>query len=408
MLSLVFLLVPAYNTCQIMGTVGAVMTQSEQVVLYLVRKALFGTEELFPPNIEWKDVFQEAQVQSVVGLTAKVLPDDMPLSIKSEWETLALSQLKDAIRNWNAQDALHLLLTQNGIPYVILKGAAAAMLYPNPFSRAMGDIDFLVPPEHFEQTKALLAENGYQTNHEDSDRHIAYSKKGVSYELHYKFSYRDLDIENILQAMIPHAELHETGGHSFYTLPTRENGLVLLAHLWNHLHTGIGLRQVIDWMMYVHTYVTDVFWNTQFSNLAEQVGLKKTAITATRMCQKYFLLPDQITWCASADESLADKMMKMVVEYGNFGRKQVNQGEAERKAKTALSGASRIGLFRQLQNRGEVNWKAYHKHHWLKPFAWLYQLFRYAVLWLIKPKKQKLSSILRQQSETNDLFEQLK
>lgn len=384
------------------------MKQAEQAILDLVRKALFGAEVVFPSSIEWSDVLQEAQVQSVVGLTVKALPDDIPLSVKKEWETLALSQLASTLRYWNVQDELHLLLTQNNIPYVILKGAAAAMLYPDPFSRAMGDIDFLVPREHFEQAKALLAENGYHTSHEDSERHIAYSKNGVSYELHYRFSYRDLDMEDTLQAMIPLAKLQEIAGHRFFTLPVRENGLVLLAHLWNHLHTGIGLRQVIDWMMYVHTNLTDDFWSTQFSDMAKQVGLEKTAITATYMCRKYFLLSDQITWCLSADESLADRMMKMVLEYGNFGRKQLPQSEAERKAQTALSGVSRIGLFRQLQSRGEVNWKAYHKHPWLKPFAWLYQLFRYAVLWLIKPKKHKLSSLLRKQCETNELFEKLK
>ena len=384
------------------------MKQADQVILYLVCKALFGTEVFFPSSIEWSDVLQEAQAQSVVGLTVKALPDGVPLSVKNEWETLALSQLANTLRYWNAQDELHRLLTQNNIPYVILKGAAAAMLYPNPFSRAMGDIDFLVPPGHFEQAKALLVENGYQSSHEDSERHIAYSKNGVSYELHYKFSYRDLDMEDKLQVMIPLAELHETAGHKFFTLPVRENGLVLLAHLWNHLHTGIGLRQVIDWMMYVHTNVTDDFWSTQFSDIAKQVGLEKAAITATCMCQKYFLLTDPITWCVSSNERLADKMMKMVLEYGNFGRKQKSQSEAEKKAQTALSGVSRIGFFRHLQNRGEANWKAYHKHQWLKPFAWLYQLFRYAVLWLIKPKKHKFSSILRKQSEINDLFEQLK
>ena len=151
------------------------MKQAEQAILDLVRKALFGAEVVFPPSIEWSDVLQEAQVQSIVGLTVKALPDDIPLSVKNEWETLALSQLAGTLRYWNAQDELHLLLTQNNIPYVILKGAAAAMLYPDPFSRAMGDIDFLVPPEHFEQAKALLTENGYRTSHEDTDRHIAYS-----------------------------------------------------------------------------------------------------------------------------------------------------------------------------------------------------------------------------------------
>ena len=38
----------------------------------------------------------------------------------------------------------------------------------------------------------------------------------------------------------------------------------------------------------------------------------------------------------------------------------------------------RKGLFKSLQTSGEYNWKAYHKHKWLKPFAWAFQIGRYA------------------------------
>ena len=79
------------------------MKQAEQTILDPVRKALFGAEVVFPSSIEWSDVLQEAQVQSVVGLTVKALPDDIPLSVKNEWETLALSQLAGTLRYWNAQ-----------------------------------------------------------------------------------------------------------------------------------------------------------------------------------------------------------------------------------------------------------------------------------------------------------------
>ena len=37
----------------------------------------------------------------------------------------------------------------------------------------------------------------------------------------------------------------------------------------------------------------------------------------------------------------------------------------------------REGLFRYLQRAGEHNWKAYHRHPGVRPFCWLYQVFRY-------------------------------
>lgn len=367
---------------------------------------MFGYEETFPSDTDWDAVLQEAKAQSIVGITSKALPSDVPSSVLLEWNKLAYAQLANTIRYWKAQDELHQLLTENSISYVILKGAAAAMLYPDPFSRAMGDIDFLVASDQFDRAKELLEGNGYKICHEGNDRHICFSKDRVSYELHRRFSYDDLDMEDILQAAIPHAELHQAAGHEFCTFPARENGLVLLAHLWNHLHTGVGLRQVLDWMLFVKGYATDEFWNTQFFDLAKQCHLEKTAIVAACMCRKYFKLPVHITWCHSAEEELCDELMETVLEYGNFGRK-VSNNKAEVKAQIALTGFSRYGIFRHLQNRGEINWTAYHSHPWLRPFAWLYQLFRYVVLWLTSPKNQKITSLIQKETKTNNLLKRL-
>ena len=47
----------------------------------------------------------------------------------------------------------------------------------------------------------------------------------------------------------------------------------------------------------------------------------------------------------------------------------------QRKAEKYQDG---IRIQEDLQTAGEYNWKAFHKHKWLKPFAWAYQIGRYA------------------------------
>ncbi len=39
---------------------------------------------------------------------------------------------------------------------------------------------------------------------------------------------------------------------------------------------------------------------------------------------------------------------------------------------------ARLGLEKDFDDASEYNWVAYRKHHWLQPFCWLYQIFRYA------------------------------
>ena len=65
----------------------------------------------------------------------------------------------------NAHTAIHTLMTQNGIPYVMLKGAASAYYYPQTFLRSMGDVDFYVPFEYREAAIDLALRSLRETRH---------------------------------------------------------------------------------------------------------------------------------------------------------------------------------------------------------------------------------------------------
>ena len=65
---------------------------------------------------------------------------------------------------------------------MILKGAAAAVYYPDPAGRAMGDVDFLVPRERYEDALHLMTEQGYR-QFSEGERHAEFMKDGVEFEL---------------------------------------------------------------------------------------------------------------------------------------------------------------------------------------------------------------------------------
>ena len=271
----------------------------------------------------------------------------------------------------------------------------------------MGDIDFLVLPEQFDHTKEILLANGYEADGEQDYRHSVFCRNGITYELHRQFSYRDLNMEEELLAGLSHAELQTVNGHAFYSLPDTENGLVLLGHLWNHLHTGVGLRQVIDWMLYVHQCLDEEAWKAGFSARAEKLGLKKLAVHAAHMCQMYLGLPDSYCWYAEADEDLCSELFAKVIHDGNFGRKNQYSNADSQKVLGVLSDFHRYGLFRQLQSRGEANWSLYQRHPRLRPFAWLYQLVRYPVLWFRSKKAKNLFTLIKHDNDTQSLLEKL-
>ena len=186
-------------------------------------------------------------------------------------------------------------------------------------------------------------------------------------------------------------------------LPKLVNGLVLLGHMVQHLKSGLGLRQVIDWMLYVDRELNDAFWNQAFETAAKDVGLNTVAIVITRMCQIYLGLSERIQWCQNADADLCAELMENLLSSGNFDRKR-GKGSA---VESVTSNITRIGLFRYLQTAGEYNWKAYHKHKWLRPFAWLYQIGRYAKQGFQAKRGGQLSEDIARGRQRSELLKQL-
>ena len=346
------------------------MTTEQSALLKLISQSQFG----IPADIDWDTIdtdalYKEASLQAVLGLIAPLIPED---HADDKWKTATLQQESNYIRYCFTQDELKNILDSNDIPFVILKGNAAAIGYKEPMRRAMGDIDFLVPQDKFEQARQALNNNGYTEDH-DGERHLVFKKGGKSFELHRRFSH-EIDIEDYVIGGMNNAVQADIDGHEFPMLPMLPNGLVLLDHMRNHLRSGLGLRQVIDWMMYVHRNLDDAFWNSEFGPIAHDKGLDTLAITATRMCEIYLELPSTHTWCSKADEDTCRQLLEILFISGNFGRKN-GRGSAVESVSTRIK---QNGLFPWLQYTGEKNWEAYHKHHWLKPFCWCYQICRYA------------------------------
>ena len=349
------------------------MTNEERVLLELLKASLFGGAPELPAEVDWPAVRAEAGNQTVLGIAAQAVPREN----YALWKRDERAVVSNSAQKAYAEQALLALFSENGIPLAILKGSAAAVYYPKPSRRWMGDIDFLVPQDRFEEACALMRKNGYvprdgeKTN---ASRELAFYKNGIEFELHYRFSDPDLDIEPCLVDGLAHVEFAEIDGNRFPMLPKLANGMVLLAHMRHHLQLGMGLRQAIDWMMYVDRVLDDAFWQTQFCKAARDSGMETLAVTATRMCQNYLGLRKDLAWCRDADDALCDALLGSLLSSGNFGGKHGVGNRVERVA-TAIR---REGFFRYLRQAGESNWEAYHRHPWLKPLCPVYQVFRYA------------------------------
>ena len=201
-----------------------------------------------------------------------------------------------------------------------------------PFFLDQGDVDFLVPQERFEEAASLMEKNGYR-QFSEGKRHAEFMKDGVEFELHHRFSQEDLDIEDVVIVGMNHRVWAAVGDHGFPMLPRLSNGLVLLDHLRHHLKDGLGLRQVLDWMMYVNRELDDEFWEKEFGPVTKEKGLDTLAVTVTRMCQIRLGLPETVTWCSDADEELCEELLANLFSSGNFGVYAITKRDIDRQSR---------------------------------------------------------------------------
>lgn len=358
-------------------------TTTQQTVFAVLKSALWEHPLEYDPATDWQEVYRELCDQAVAAIGVDLIEQIPALdpALKQTWMRKSMRSMAFWQKLMREQNSLKTLLEAAGIPFVVLKGAAAAQYYPLPDRRAMGDVDLIVQPQDFDRAAELMTQNGYeQIVHESYDRHWEYKKNGVIFELHRYFAdMADPEIGKWLDQRIydriPQGHTVTLDRFTVPTLPTADNGLVLLSHINHHLEGGLGLRQIVDWMLFVEKHLDDGLWEREFEACAEHLGFRTLAVTVTRMCQLCLgLREDGITWCRDADEDLCHELMAFILHRGNFGRKT----DKERITASILGTFSKItNIPKLLQKHGCINWKALKKYPFLKPFAWLYQLCRY-------------------------------
>ena len=333
------------------------------------------------PEDTWPVVRAELEAQSAIGYPANAV-EALGLSPAEQAEYLALAgkNLSSWYRLMTAQDRVLEAFGQAGIPVAVLKGAAAAANYPQLSSRSMGDIDLIVPPDDFDRALSLLERQGWKNDIplEVNPRHAGFEKEGCpEVELHRYFStcvnkQQAEFLDQTVYSAISHAVWTDILGFKVPVLPALANGLVLLAHVNQHLGSGLGLRQILNWQMFVEAHLTDELWENGFNHAAQQVGMEKLAITTTWLCREHLGLQTSATWFDSADAQLADDLLLYIMRKGNMGRKMEHDAHATR---TVLhSFRSPTALVRYLYEGGRAHWAPARRHAWLASVACLYQV----------------------------------
>ena len=345
-------------------------------IFSLLSECLFDNKHasLSTEEYDWGAVHAELKQQAIVALPyywlKRVnLPDR---ELQEKWINDCMKVQSRWVKVMFAQNELLKLLDANNIPCVILKGAAAAMAYPYPYLRASGDVDFLVKRADFEKTARLLEDNSFSLMHEKNDEHhhYGYKKYGISFELHRRLGIvqeEDDELLALFERGIDEREFHEINGYSFPVFPQYLNGASLLFHINQHLRHGLGLRQIIDWMMYINV-LPETVWTEELLPFLRMTGMERLALTVTGMCQDYFGLRHIVS---GYEDCPCEELMTYILEKGNFGRKSGKKGKV---SSVFLLTTNPVGFFKRLQAGGLSRSETIRHNKFLHPFAWIFQI----------------------------------
>lgn len=164
------------------------MTDTEQSLLTLLRRALFGCELPLPPDADWQSIFEEAVSHSVHLLVYDCLTEQERAAIPKETAALWRQEVLSAM--WYNEQLLgeqqEVLKALSGLPCVILKGSSSAACYPRPELRCAGDIDLLLFPADVKKAEAILCARGYCPPEDNHPFHRSMHREQFLVELHFE------------------------------------------------------------------------------------------------------------------------------------------------------------------------------------------------------------------------------
>lgn len=355
------------------------MNTIESELLQITSAALFKKKYTINPEIDYVALLDEAEAQVVYSIVYPLVSIAIPPQKAAEYME---NHYRHLILNIAVEDShadVHKLLTNNGIEYVTLKGSVSAKYYPEPELRSMGDVDFLVHREDYDKTVKLVKNLGFAPNeNDDESHHQAFQKDLILWEAHHSLNgLPDGEIGELCREKLKNifntAEMYRKGEKQFLITDDYHHGMVMLFHLVEHITTtGVGLRHICDWAVFVN-YLGEEKFREMFEEDLKEIGLWQFARIITALCTEYIGLP-KMEFAEDVDKSLLDSMINDIIEGGNFGKKDKERYHSSMISSDKNESDLSVGksFFKTLNRRTNYRMPITEKVPILLPIGWIY------------------------------------
>lgn len=286
-----------------------------------------------PSTNEWIEVFKMSQTQTITGLLLDGLEllsmeERPPLPLLLEWiGTVQVIEQQYVIHRTVAAKTLK-CLTEGGITVAFMKGLICGARYSHPARRQCGDIDFVVSEDDFQRTLDQLEKIGEVDRDLVHEHHGMVYVDGINLEPHYKVhNFQNPEVDKAMRDMFKEVfpkSLSSTrvGELSLPSFPPEFECALLVGHMINHVYAeGLGLRQVVDFMMFVQKE-HGATKTERCKKYLKMMHMERSFRIFACLCETYLGMHHELLGLeyTEKEKSFAVRLMDDILKVGNFGR----------------------------------------------------------------------------------------
>lgn len=307
----------------------------EQLFLELLQVSLGTRDKLSrnPDEAEWGHIFELAEIQTVSGILVDgidKLPNIQrpPINLLLEW--IGITQIIECqyqLHKTIAKKTYDCLKAAN-LDVAFMKGLVCGARYPHPEHRQCGDIDFVVADKDFYKALNKLEEIG------TVDRELVHEHHGMIYvgdvnlEPHYKVhNYQNPKVDNAMQdifdEVFPQSLVEVNLGElKLPAFPSAFECALLVGHMVNHVYAeGLGMRQVVDFMMFLQKE-HEIIKSDDCRRHLKLIRMERAFRIFACLCEDALGMSHELLGLRYSfkEKKYANKLLADILKVGNFGR----------------------------------------------------------------------------------------
>ncbi|MBO4416633.1 MAG: nucleotidyltransferase family protein [Bacteroidales bacterium] len=309
------------------------LTPAQEEYLGLLRSALWGTPAAMPQDIDAIRIIAKMQRTRPMIISALLNAGwqcDNPQPLELVRKTAATH-----VRMDHCLANVVTTLRNGGVEPVLLKGQGLARNYLQPLLRECGDIDLYVGREQYEKACAII--NGTATEQEKSEATVTKLHYGLPhYEPHIGKVFIEIHSissiclnkkDNAIYQALANKGLSNDlvplvfDGVTVNTPSDSFNAFYIFFHMQRHfLRGGIGLRQMCDWIRFLHTHASTID-PSFFESTLDALELRAVWNLFASIAIDYLGLPaEEMPLYQPGLKKEAELVLECIFEEGNFGK----------------------------------------------------------------------------------------